>query len=83
MPAPAFNPFAAEDRVLHSPAELDMVTLKVSALSDDGEMVPAGSTGTIVSVYGDAVAFGVEFESPMHALATVYPHQISSYRRAG
>lgn len=83
MPAPAQNAFAAEDRALFSPTELDVVTLKAAAVSDDGAMVPAGATGTIVAIYGDAVAFGVEFESPFHALATVYPQQIGSYRRAG
>ncbi|TGD96107.1 DUF4926 domain-containing protein [Methylobacterium nonmethylotrophicum] len=83
MPAPALTPFAAEDRARVSPAELDVVTLKAPAQSDDGETVPAGATGTIVAVYGDAVAFGVEFEAPRHALATVYRHQIGSYRRAG
>lgn len=83
MPAPAQNAFTAEDRALISPAELDVVTLKTPAMSDDGVMVPAGAAGTIVAVYGDAAAFGVEFETPIHALATVYPQQISSYRRAG
>jgi hypothetical protein len=82
MPAPASTLFAAEDRALVSPAELDVVTLKTPVSSDDGETVPVGATGTIVVVYGDAVAFGVEFEAPVHALATVYPHQIGSYRRA-
>ena len=83
MPAPALNRFAAEDRALVSPVELDVVTLKTPATSDDGETVPAGAAGTIVAIYGDAVAFGVEFETPIHALATVYPHQIGSVRRAG
>lgn len=80
MPAPAFTLFASADRALVSPAELDVVTLKTPAASDDGGTVPAGATGTIVAVYGDAVAFGVEFEAPIHALATIYPHQIGSVR---
>lgn len=83
MLAPAINRVAVQDRPFVSPAELDVVTLKTAALSDDGDTVPAGATGTIVAVYGDAAAFGVEFETPLHALATVYPHQIGSYQRAG
>ncbi|MGX7707639.1 hypothetical protein [Methylobacterium sp. Gmos1] len=82
MPAPAHKAFA-EDRALFSPTELDVVTLKTPAMSDDGALVPAGATGTIVAVYGNAAAFGVEFEIPIHAIATVYPQQIGSYRRAG
>ncbi len=83
MLAPVSKFFATRNRSLVGPAELDVVTLKTPALSDDGETVPAGATGTIVVVYGDAVAFGVEFEIPIHALATVYRHQIGAYRRAG
>ena len=83
MPAPVRNPFAAEDRAVFSPSELDVVTLRTPALSDEGATVPAGATGTIVAVYGDAAAFGVEFEAPFHALATVMPGQIGSCRRAG
>ncbi len=62
--------------------ELDSITLCAAALTDDGDVMPAGSTGTIVAVYGRAEGFCVEFEEPFHALATVLPDQIGSSDRA-
>lgn len=51
--------------------ELSQVSLLRSVEADDGELVPAGSTGTVVHIYPDERAYEVEFSQPFHALATV------------
>lgn len=51
--------------------DLDVVRLKVSVQDDHGQLVPAGSEGTIVSTYDDGRAFCIEFTSPQEALADV------------
>jgi hypothetical protein len=57
--------------------ELDRVTLSVPVESDEGRLVPTGSTGTIVAVWPGDDAFEVEFTTPFEALATVEARQIS------
>jgi hypothetical protein len=34
-------------------------------------LLPAGSTGTVVSVYGEGEAYGVEFVEPVYAIVTL------------
>ncbi len=51
--------------------DLDDVTLAASVTSDDGDTIPAGTEGTIVSVIGQDDLYVVEFAHPEGALATV------------
>lgn len=51
--------------------DLDGVILTADVLTDDGGTVPAGTEGTIVGVYGEGIAFVVEFAEPAGALANV------------
>lgn len=50
--------------------ELTVVTLLKPATTDEGALVPAGTRGTIVLVYGEGEAYEVEFLEPQ-GLATV------------
>lgn len=59
--------------------ELDRVTLANAVESDDGEIVPAGSTGTVVGIWAKGAAFEVEFAHPFSALATVRADAIGSH----
>ena len=43
----------------------------------EGSIFAAGSTGTVVGVYADTRAVGVEFERPFHAVVTMEPDQIA------
>jgi hypothetical protein len=56
--------------------DLDDVVLLAAAVSDDGDTIPAGTEGTIVSVHGDGTSYAVEFAEPEGALVTVLPQQI-------
>lgn len=58
--------------------DLDDVVLTAAVMSDDGDTIPAGSEGTIVSVHGAGDSFVVEFAEPAGALATVMPYQMHS-----
>ena len=51
--------------------DLDAVEMIRSATSDDGDVIPAGSQGTVVSVIRDGFAYGVEFAEPYGAVATL------------
>jgi hypothetical protein len=37
----------------------------------NGQVLPAGTAGTVVAVYADGAAYEVEFESPFHAVVTL------------
>lgn len=56
--------------------DLDAVVLSAPAVSDDGDTIPAGTAGTIVSVHGTGQSYVVEFSQPEGALVTVEPHEI-------
>lgn len=56
--------------------DLDCVVLTVALTSDEGDLIPAGTEGTIVSVHGDGESYVVEFAEPMGALVTAEPHEL-------
>ena len=58
--------------------ELDRVTLARDVVGDEGQPVPAGSTGTVVAVWSGGAAFDVEFGGSLDALATVEAVAISA-----
>lgn len=62
--------------------DLDRVALTAAMVSDDGDALPAGAEGTIVSVYRDGEAYVVEFPTPVGALATVRPGDLKLIERA-
>ncbi|WP_375458298.1 DUF4926 domain-containing protein [uncultured Enterovirga sp.] len=45
-------------------AELSVVALRVPATTFDGLAIPAGATGTVVTVWEDGAAYDVEFTDP-------------------
>ncbi|KQT60183.1 hypothetical protein ASG52_18895 [Methylobacterium sp. Leaf456] len=51
--------------------ELDDVRVLIAVTTMDGDAIAAGTEGTVVAVWGDGVAYEVEFPEPMGALATV------------
>lgn len=51
--------------------DLDRVTLKASARTEDGSVIEAGRSGTIVAVWRHGEACASEFADPVGALATV------------
>lgn len=53
--------------------ELARVTLLSDAETLDGAKLPAGTTGTIVGVWGKGERYDVEFVDPPGALVTVGP----------
>jgi len=55
--------------------ELSLVSL-AQPVEADGGVVPAGSTGTVVHVYPQEIAYEVEFNRPFHTVATVRPADI-------
>ncbi|CAA2156736.1 DUF4926 domain-containing protein [Methylobacterium brachiatum] len=63
--------------------ELDRVRTLAEVIGEDGERVPAGSTGTIVAVWGAGAAFDVEFTRPVEALAAIAPESLVLVERAG
>ncbi|MCJ2052559.1 DUF4926 domain-containing protein [Methylobacterium sp. J-070] len=62
--------------------DLDRVALTAAAISDDGDVLAAGTEGTIISVYRGGEAYVVEFPTPVGALATVRPKDIRLVERA-
>ncbi|MGE7414968.1 DUF4926 domain-containing protein [Methylobacterium tarhaniae] len=56
--------------------DLDRVVLTAAVASDDGDMIPVGTTGTVVSVHEGGSSYVVEFSEPVGALATVEPREI-------
>ena len=62
--------------------DLDRVALTSATTSDDGDVLPLGTEGTIVSVYRGGEAYVVEFPTPLGALATVRPEAIRLVERA-
>lgn len=62
--------------------DLDRVALTAAVVSDDGDALPHGSEGTIVSVYRDGEAYVVEFPTPLGAMATVRPDALKLIERA-
>ena len=62
--------------------DLDRVALTAAAVSDDGDALPPGTEGTIVSVYRNGEAYVVEFPTPVGALATIRPDDLKLIERA-
>lgn len=56
--------------------DLDDVVLTATVLDDNRRVVPAGTEGTIVSVYRDGEAYMVELSEPEGALISVAPEEI-------
>lgn len=54
--------------------ELSIVETLRAVETDDGEVVPAGSRGTIVAVYGRGQAYEVEFARPVIGNCTIPGH---------
>lgn len=63
--------------------ELDRVQTLVATLGEEGEDVPAGSTGTIVAVWGEGAAFEVEFTRPVETLVAIRPEALRLVDRPG
>ena len=61
--------------------ELDDVVLLADATTDDGDTIPAGTEGTVVSEWSEHEAFEVEFAEPEGALATVPAAQLKRVGR--
>lgn len=55
--------------------DLEDAVLLVAVPSEDGDLIPAGTEGTIVSVHDDGAAYIVEFAEPEGALAAVGPDE--------
>jgi hypothetical protein len=51
--------------------DLDSVLVTIPVTTDDGDLIPAGTEGTIVGIWRDGAAYEVEFAQPPGALATV------------
>jgi len=64
------------DALLPGLRDLDSVVLTVPLTSDDGDLIAAGTEGTIVSVHGDGESYVVEFAEPLGALVTAAPHEL-------
>lgn len=62
--------------------DLDDVVLRVDAISDDGDLIAAGTEGTIVSMHDDGARFVVEFSEPDGVLVTALPHQLRLANRS-
>jgi len=71
-----------QDAVRSDLRDLDRVALTSAATSDDGDVLPLGTEGTIVGVYRGGEAYVVEFLTPLGALATVRPEAIRLVERA-
>jgi len=61
--------------------DLDDVVLLAATMSDDGDIIPAGAEGTIVSVHGEGESYVVEFAEPEGALVSVFPHEVRRVER--
>ncbi|UIY45594.1 DUF4926 domain-containing protein [Methylobacterium radiotolerans] len=62
--------------------DLDDVVLLADTVSDDGDMIPAGAKGTIVSVHGEGESYVVEFGEPEGSLVSVFPHEVRRVERS-
>ena len=62
--------------------ELDRVRTLVEILGEEGEIVPAGSTGTVVAIWGEGASFEVEFTRPVETLAAIEPGSLALVERA-
>ena len=51
-------------------SDLDVVVLTADVMSDEGKVIPAGTSGTIVGIWENGLEFEVEFTDP-DMLATV------------
>ncbi|MFC5554329.1 DUF4926 domain-containing protein [Methylobacterium iners] len=56
--------------------DLDAVVLTADVRTDDGDVMKAGTEGTVVGIWRDGAAYEVEFPEPMGALATVPADQL-------
>ncbi len=70
-----------QDAPQSSLRDLDDVVLLVDTVSDDGDLIPSGRKGTIVSVHGAGESYVVEFAEPPGALVSVFPHEIRRAER--
>lgn len=61
--------------------ELDRVRTLVEVRGEDGESVPAGSTGTVVAIWGEGASFEVEFTRPVETLAAIEPGSMTLVER--
>lgn len=61
--------------------ELDRVQTVADVVGEEGERIPAGSTGTVVAIWGDGVAFDVEFTRPFETLAAIAPENLRLVER--
>ncbi len=62
--------------------DLDIVALTAAVTSDDGDEIPIGAEGTIVSIHNCGEAYVVEFAEPPGTLANVFAGQIRLVERA-
>ena len=62
--------------------EFHRVQTLTDVVGEDGESVPAGSTGTVVAIWGEGAAFDVEFTRPIEALAALGPDLLTLVERA-
>lgn len=53
------------------------MVLLTAAVSDDGDTIPPGTRGTIISVHGEGESYAVEFDEPDGAVSTVLPQMIA------
>lgn len=63
--------------------DLDRVMMTAAVTTDDGDVIEAGRTGTVVGVWRGGAAYEVEFAQPMGALATVEAAGLQLFARAG
>jgi hypothetical protein len=54
-------------------AELSVVEVVRAVDTSEGDLIPAGSHGTVVAVWDSGAAYEVEFAEPVVGLATVLP----------
>lgn len=57
--------------------ELSRVALNAEHETEGGEVLPAGSEGTIVGTWARGAAYEVEFTKPFAALVTLEPSQFA------
>ncbi|MBX9934552.1 MAG: DUF4926 domain-containing protein [Methylobacterium sp.] len=62
--------------------DFDVVGLTAAVTSDDGDVIPEGTKGTIVNVWRDGMAYVIEFEEPAGAIATVAGEGLRLVERA-
>lgn len=51
--------------------EFSVVALGAALALGDARILPAGSEGTVVGLWGDGEGYVVEFDTPFHTIATV------------